>query len=317
VHLETFHELLTPAGQDALSAACELQPREVDFLRHFTSLSRRFPPDLARAALETAILRREAIDKFPFANQLFFTRPALEQASSAQVASYRARRLAGFDLLFDLGCSIGGDTLHLAAKGPTVGVDLDPLRLAMAQANIEALAPNHPVDFLYADLNAPLPITFPLNAALFFDPGRREGHRRIFSVADYRPPLSMIENWLPRCPALCVKISPGVDLEEIRQYDAEVEFISLSGELKEAVLWFGPLKTAEGRATLLPEGHTLALPQGQTSHIGTGHTNKGRLLPLSEPRAFLYEPDPSILRAGLVQHLGMQLDAAQLDPDIA
>jgi hypothetical protein len=40
-------------------------------------------------------------------------------------------------------------------------------------------------------------------------------------------------------------------------------------------------------------------------------------LPLSEPRAYLYEPDPAILRAGLVQDLGAELGAAQLDPDIA
>ncbi len=38
---------------------------------------------------------------------------------------------------------------------------------------------------------------------------------------------------------------------------------------------------------------------------------------LSEPQAYLYEPDPSVLRAGLVRTLGLQLEAAQLDPDIA
>lgn len=315
--LKTFHALLTPAGQKALEAAAELQPREVDFLGHFTALSRRFPVDLARAALEIAILRRGASNKFPFAHKMYFTRPALEQASSNQVASYRASRLAGFDILFDLGCSVGGDTPHMAAEAPTIGIDRDPLRLAMAQANIETLAPSHPVDFLRADLSAPLPIAFPPRAASFFDPGRRKDHRRVFSVADYSPPLSAIENWLPVCPALSVKISPGVDLDEIQGYDAEVEFISLSGELKEAVLWFGPLKTAVRRATVLPGGHTFPLPQELISQGGAGQGAKDRLLPLSEPRGYLYEPDPSILRAGLVGPLGLGLEAAQLDPDIA
>ena len=36
-----------------------------------------------------------------------------------------------------------------------------------------------------------------------------------------------------------------------------------------------------------------------------------------EPQAYLYEPDPAILRAGLVTTLGEQLGAAQLDADIA
>src|SRR6185436_10474384 len=37
----------------------------------------------------------------------------------------------------------------------------------------------------------------------------------------------------------------------------------------------------------------------------------------SPPLAYLYEPDPAILRAGLVTTLAAQLDAQQLDPDIA
>ena len=101
-----------------------------------------------------------------------------------------------------------------------------------------------------------------------------------------------------------MKISPGVKLEQLQAYDAEVEFISLHGELKEAVLWFGPFKSAARRATVLPGPHTL-----EGGFSGS--------LPLSTPKAYLFEPDPSILRAGLVAALGARLDASQLDPDIA
>jgi hypothetical protein len=101
-----------------------------------------------------------------------------------------------------------------------------------------------------------------------------------------------------------VKISPGVDLGELGSYPAEVEFISLDGELKEAVLWFGPLETVPRRATVLPGAHSLvSVPVDG--------------LDLHEPGAFIYEPDPSVLRAGLVQVLGARLGAAQLDADIA
>jgi hypothetical protein len=37
----------------------------------------------------------------------------------------------------------------------------------------------------------------------------------------------------------------------------------------------------------------------------------------SEPQAYLYEPDPAILRSRLVGDLAVQLNAHQLDPDIA
>ncbi len=303
--LTTFHELLTREGQWAIESAMAFEPREKDFLGDFKMLAKRFPRELARAALETAILRREARAKFPKADKMYFTREAMEQASSWEVATYRAERYKESDHILDLGCSIGSDTLTLAQVAPTTGIDNDPLRLAMANQNAKAL--NIPANFIQADLtHDPFtpPPNLPSSPALFFDPARRKDHRRAFSVEDYTPPLSNIQDWLPKYPALGVKISPGVNLDEISKYDCEVEFISSKGELKEAVLWFGPLKTAKKRATLLPGPHTLTaeeLPK----------------IPLSEPLAYIYEPDPAILRAGLVTVVGAQLNANQLDPEIA
>lgn len=314
--LQSFKLLLTPQGQQALEAAAANEPREVDFLKHFDALRRRYPEDLARAALETAILRGEAQAKFPFAAQMYFTRPALEQASSFSVSAYRSARFRPFKCLVDLGCSIGGDTLSLAPLAPTLAIDLDPLRLAMARANLAALDLQANARFVQADLNAPLPLEprqKDSQTALFFDPARRADGRRVFSVQDYHPPLSVTHTWLERFPALGVKISPGVNLQELAGYEAEIEFISLEGELKETVLWFGPLKTAARRATLLPGPHSL---QSSLS-FEQAQMQRGQILPVNEPRACIYEPDPAVIRAGLVEDLGLQLQAAQLDPDIA
>ena len=300
--LASFRALLAPAGQAALRASVELNPREEDFLRHYTVLERRFAPQVARAALEMAIWRLRATTKFPAAERMYFTREALEQASAWEVATYRAQRYRPFALATDLGCSIGGDTLALASVLPTVGIDLDPLRLAMAHANLQSL--DLEAVFLQADLRVPLPLS---TAALFFDPARRVGGRRLFSVEDYLPPLSIVKEWLPHFPALGVKISPGVDYAELMEYTAEAEFISLRGELKEAVLWFGGLQTTRRRATILPGPHTL---WDDSVLQDEAHT-------LSRPQQYLYEPDASILRAGLVVKLADQLGAAQLDASIA
>lgn len=306
--LSTFDHLLTPPGQEAISTAVGLSPRETDFLSHFQFLSRQFPPELARAALEIAILRSEAANKFPQSEKLYFTREALQQSSSYSVSRHRATRFVGFDLVIDLGCSIGGDTLALAEITRTFGLDRDPLRLRMAKANAQSLSLQ--IDFIQADLQNPLPIHSSqhsaTSAALFFDPARRAHHRRIASVERYLPPLSSINNWLEDFPALGVKISPGVDLEELRTYDAEIEFVSYKGDLKEAVLWFGPLNTASYRATILPGPHTM-----------TGVQHDDQQSPGREPAGYIYEPDPAILRAGLVRDLALLMDASQLDPDIA
>ena len=224
-----------------------LEPREVDYLRHFQELSRKFPRQTWRMP---PWKWRSCALKSPrnshLHSQLYLAREALEQASAWTVAEYRVRRFSPFDMLLDLGCSIGGDTLALAQIAPTVGVDRDPLRLALARANLDALGLGEQVAFLQADLAAPLPVRLPGSAALFFDPARRRQGRRIYSVRDYQPALKVLESWQGQTPAIGVKISPGVDLRELAGYPAEVEFISLEGELKEAVLWFGPLGPSPG-----------------------------------------------------------------------
>lgn len=301
-----FNQLLTPAGQTTLACAAALNPTEDDFLRHYQTLARQHPAPLARVALEQVILRRAAASKFPHADRMYFTRAALEQATNWQIAQYRTIRYRGARLILDFACSIGGDAIPLANVAPVCGFDLDPLRLAIARENARTLQPPNPIGLAQADLTAALPVSrLPPQSALFFDPSRRDDTgRRALSVMQYQPPLAVIHNWLPYCSNLGVKLSPGVNLQELTHYSAEIEFISLGGELKESVLWFGDLQTATRRATRLPEGATLT-PLNVPP------------LPILEPRAYIAEPDPAILRAGLVQTLGAQVDASQLDPDIA
>ena len=302
MNLSTFETLLAPAGQAALAAATELEPAEESFLANLTRLQKQYPAELAKAALETAILRLKARGKFTRADRMYFTREALEQASGELISRYRAERFAVFTSVADLGCAIGGDTLGLAGHCAVAAVDVDPLRLAMAAQNLAAYGLRERVTLIHDDVTQ---MQLPRVGAFFFDPARRALGLRKFSVRDYQPPLSIVNDWLGHTPAVGVKIAPGVDLSELAGYDGEIEFISVSGELKECALWFGPLKAVERRATLLPGRHTLI--QGSPESLSS----------LSSPLAYLYEPDPAVIRAGLVTTLAAELDARQLDPDIA
>jgi SAM-dependent methyltransferase len=300
---DSLRALLTPAGQAALAEAAALGPSEATFLRHLARLEKRHPAGLARAALETALLRERARAKFARADAMYFTREALEQATGERVARHRAARFAGLGRVADLGCGLGGDTLALAERGPVVAVDRDPLRLALARANTAAAGHDAEARFVQADL-----LRLPLAGlrAFFFDPARRADGRRRFSVRDYQPPLAAARAWLAQMPAGAIKISPGVDLEELAGYDAEIEFVSEDGDLKECALWFGPLKTAERRATLLRADGTHSLLPDPAAERALG-----------PPGPVLYEPDPAVLRAGLVTTLAARLGARQLDADIA
>jgi SAM-dependent methyltransferase len=308
--LETFNWLLTAEGQALLAEALASNLSETAQLHALTLLRRHASPGHAAAAYETALLRSRAAAKFSRAAAMYFTREALEQASGELIATYRARRYRAYGTVADLACGIGGDALALAKTGRVAAVDRDPLRLAMAAANAQAYAVQSRIAFVQADLEQAAP---PAADALFFDPARRVAGRRVFALAAYRPPIALVERWRERTPAIGVKVAPGVSDEELAALgELEVEFISVGGELKEAVLWFGPLAAPGRRATLLSRDDP-AMHAPPTLHA----RDATLAAPLAPPAAYLYEPDPAVIRAHLVTTLAARLGAAQLDPMIA
>ena len=88
MELATFRELLTPRGQAGLAEAAALAPTEAGFLRAFGKLTKHHPDDLARAALETVLLRDRAKPRHSLAERFYFTRESLEQASSEPVSRH-------------------------------------------------------------------------------------------------------------------------------------------------------------------------------------------------------------------------------------
>ena len=94
----TFDQLLGPAGRAAQYAAAELAPTEPKYPACLDRLRKHFPDALARAALDTIMLRPKARAKFDRADRMYFSREALEMATSEAVARYRAGRFAPFPL---------------------------------------------------------------------------------------------------------------------------------------------------------------------------------------------------------------------------
>jgi hypothetical protein len=301
--IESLGWLVSATGQEVLALAEALAPSEDTFLAAAQTLARRWPEALARVAVEQAILRRRAQPKFPRAGEMYFLREALEQSTGFRVAAYHARRLSGHTLRFDLGCGIGGDALALAAAGTVVAIDHDALRVHVLRANARCLGLGEHVQAVQGDVLRPA-WRLPSSAAVFADPARRRQGRRIRTSAGYEPPLARLVDLAAGVAGMGVKISPAIDRRETDSFGAEVEFVSDGGDLKECALWFGDLRTADSRATLLPDGHTLAGPEAD------GH-------PPSPVLAYLYEPDPAVMRAGLVRQLGERIGARQVDPGLA
>ncbi|MGH3345614.1 MAG: SAM-dependent methyltransferase, partial [Nocardioides sp.] len=139
--VESFRWLLTDDGQDLLTDASA--PDAGDELALQAALRKRATAARVAVALTQVELRRRAEPKFgDLAARMYFTRDGLEQATRRSVATHRAGRLraAATASLIDLGCGIGGDLIASAAAGiTTAGVDLDPVRVAVTEANLAAL----------------------------------------------------------------------------------------------------------------------------------------------------------------------------------
>src|SRR5437868_3606776 len=83
--------------------------------------------------------------------------------------------------------------------------------------------------------------------AAFGDPDRRAGGKRHLRPGEYSPPLDTLRARFAADFPLGVKVAPGVSWDDLRPLDAEAEFVSVGGELKECCLWFGPLRGAGRR----------------------------------------------------------------------
>ncbi|MFD9814209.1 methyltransferase domain-containing protein [Streptomyces sp. NPDC059080] len=311
---DSFAALLTPEGQALLDALHDHDP--ADELATATRLRRDHPASLVSAALGQARLRQRAAAKFGAdARRMYFTPNGVEQSTRTAVAEHRAARLAalGVRSVADLCAGIGGDALALARAGIRVlAVDRDPLACAAARANAEALGLAGLIEVRCADVTEADTAGYD---AVFVDPARRTKARggRIFDPEAYSPPLSWAIGAARTAPYAALKIAPGVPHDALPE-DAETEWISDGGDVKEAVLWFGPTGAASGapeavrpggrRATLLPAGHSLLgadLPDPEPGPVGD----------------WLYEPDGAVIRAHLVADVARQVGGRLIDPTIA
>jgi SAM-dependent methyltransferase len=298
VDLETFRWLLTDDGQALLAAATAAEGTP---LRVQRALRVKADPDQVAAALGQVELRRRAAAKLgEDAARMYFTRDGLEQATRASVARHRASRVALVGpSVVDLTCGIGGDLVAFARAGLTAaGIDLDPLRVEMARANLVALGLGGAVEVGDATALDVSPF-----ATAYADPARRGARGRTFHADDWTPPWTFVESLL--AGRACVKVAPGIPHSLVPD-GVESEWVSDAGEVKEAVLWSPILATARRRATVIGRGGLATLTDEDDPGADVGRV-----------AAFLYEPDGAVIRAGLVTAVAAGVRGHLVDRKIA
>lgn len=308
--LEALQWLRTPPGVAAVALARALQEDGVDLLHALDRLRPMVGTDLAGPAWDVARLREVARPRFGAdADVMWFTVQTLEQAGRPELAARRATRLLGGRraVVADLGCAAGTDTVALARAGATVlAVDRDPVARELTTANVEALGLADRVEVVDADVVALVADGLPGCEAATLDPARRADGRRTFDPRRWSPPWSTVTALLEKRPTSVVKVAPGLDHHLVPD-GVEAEWVSVGGSIAEALLW-GPERTETWRrATLVRHGVVLEL----TADVDPGRADAGPV------QAWLHEPDPAVIRSGLVSLVAADLGATLVDPMIA
>lgn len=232
------------------------------------------------------------------------TADGVQQASPAEVATRRARRLAlqGVAAVIDAGCGIGLDAWAFAGAGlRVVAFEVDPATAAVARANLAGLD----VEVRNADVTSE---DLPADAVLYVDPARRHDHRdargrplRIHDPAQWRPPWRWVLEQ-SRHHGVVARIRPGH-----RDLPAGTEWhcTSVDRRLVDATVWFPPLARVGRRATVLGRSgsHELAGPGDSPPSGAVGR--------------YLIDPDPAIVRCGLVGEAARVAHGRLIDEHLA
>jgi THUMP domain-like/RNA cap guanine-N2 methyltransferase len=294
-----FAALATSEGRELMATLAAERVDDDTALRLSERLRARYPAALVADGLTLQRLRVRAAAKFSRAQDMMLTRDGLEQASGEAVAHHRAGRLAGAGTVADLCCGIGGDLVALAAHGPVLAVDRDPVHVWMAGHNAAVYGLGERVRTRVADVRA---VDLAGVAAVFVDPARRTERGR---TRDGEPPLAWCACLVAQVPRVAVKAAPGLDRDTVPP-GWEAEFVAVGTDLKEAVLWSPAAAQAATRATILADDglHTLLPAPGDE-------------VPVDEPGEYLLDPNPAVTRAGLVAELARATGTWQIDERIA
>ncbi|MGY2067687.1 THUMP-like domain-containing protein [Blastococcus sp. SYSU DS0619] len=306
--------LATVEGAAALTRAGALLDAGTDAVAALTRLRAEVGTDLAGPAWGIARQRQKARATFGAdADRLLFTADTLEQAGRPELAARRAARLlaGGADSVADLGCAAGTDTIALARAGARVlAVDRDPVARELTAANVEALGIADDVWVVAGDavelVAAARGGEVAGCGAAVLDPARRSGGRRQLDPDRWSPPWSTVTALLGKVPTSVVKVAPGLDHDRVPE-GVEAEWVSVGGSIVEALLWGPAVSTTWRRATLVRDGAVSEL----TADADPGPAPAGPV------RSWLHEPDPAVIRSGLVSLVAADLGANLVDPTIA
>ena len=247
--------------------------------------------------------------KKKFERNMHSVRDGIRFATPAEVAQYRAERLA-CDTLAEIGCGIGGQTIHFSRTCRKVyAVEIDADKLKSAKKNCQEHGITN-VEFIQGDaLSRDVIDRIPEIDILFSDP-RRPAQENMRTVTSLEPGLpDLMQAYSSRTTNFAFEAPPKLTPERIR-FDLEKEYLSLNGQLNRLTLYSGNIRKADRCAVTLPGGHRIC----STDQEDQG--NIPSLEDISSPLSYAFEPDPAVVQAGLLGELARRIEKGTTMPGL-
>ena len=242
---------------------------------------------------------------------LFPVKISLEQCSSEATAIYKAGLVSG-ESLVDLTGGFGVDCSFLSKNFSSVDyVEQNEELCQIAEHNFAALGLNirvnnaESVSFL---------VDMPSVDCIYIDPARRDVKgKKTADLSLCSPNLLEIRDiLLEKCNTLLIKLSPMFDISsalEVFPECKQVHVVSVKNECKELLL------LVEGGFCGETEIVCVDLDElGITSIASNLRKEKGEIIGYFAPKAYLYEPNASIMKAGLFKTVANKYNVQKLHP---
>jgi hypothetical protein len=301
-------QALVEVSRQALASAAD-HLRAHDALRTRLWLDQTYPAEVSLAILDCVATQAHFATKFENASDWLLSRLAAEQATASLLARWRSdylrSRFPNIERLTELGTGLGGDSVFLARNFELRGYESDAARCTLALKNVAQLSP---AASSFEIENKQVKVSELRGELLFADPARR-GQSRKFHPESWNPPLSSLLLAANRFDGTVLKTAPGLKLELVPE-DMEIHFLSLEGELKEAMLLRpAAVKSGPKRHAWLwePESESPLHRQGEAVSVEVREPSAGD---------FLHNPDPAVVRSGLLNGLAGELGAGVVHPRI-
>ncbi|MCA9266075.1 MAG: hypothetical protein KDA60_19580 [Planctomycetales bacterium] len=275
-------------------------------------------PERASLLIEQAALRRRARHKFRQADDMFFTRRSLEQATDEWLGLYKAHqfRRVATGALMDMCCGIGGDLIPLTSGERQVhGCDRDPVMVHLATANL-AIHQRRNATVTCGNVEQ---LDLGNYAGWHVDPDRRPSEQRTTDLRWHEPSTDAINRWRARCPHGLVKLAPACVGFDPWQEDAELEWVGNRRECKQLLVRFGQLAEHVGRrrATCL-EAPVTSSDRDPSAAAPTAESFVGlageSVSTVAAWKRYLWDPHSTILAADLVGSFAAQYAAQRTAP---